>query len=125
MHDGIGRSIDWNDNFFAWKHEDFDDIDWVGVARDDEREMSTLHPKRRQEHAGALGRAVIAHFTFSVQEKGLLLNTTLLDRYRSLAEGLMEENARKYYDGEMQPRGHADGLLPPAGRPVVEEKEEL
>ena len=29
MHDGIGRSIDWNDNFFAFQHEDFDDIDWV------------------------------------------------------------------------------------------------
>ena len=22
MHDGIGRSIDWNDNFFAFKHEE-------------------------------------------------------------------------------------------------------
>ena len=29
--------------------QDFDDIDWDGVANDDEREMSTLHPKRRQE----------------------------------------------------------------------------
>ena len=29
MHDGIGRSIDWNDNFFAFQHEDFHDIDWV------------------------------------------------------------------------------------------------
>lgn len=82
MHDGIGRSIDWNDNFFAWKHEDFDDIDWDAVANDDERTMSTTHPKQRGAHAGALGSAVIAHFTFSVQEAGLLANTTILERYR-------------------------------------------
>eukprot|EP00933_Yihiella_yeosuensis_P046398 TRINITY_DN41914_c0_g1_i1.p1 TRINITY_DN41914_c0_g1~~TRINITY_DN41914_c0_g1_i1.p1 ORF type:complete len:391 (+),score=58.21 TRINITY_DN41914_c0_g1_i1:73-1245(+) len=106
MHDGIGRSIDWNDNFFAFKHEDFDDIDWAGVANDDEREMSTLHPKRRGEHACALGRAVIAHWTFSVQEKGLLANTTLLERYRAIAEVLMADNAEKFYDGKWQPRGH-------------------
>jgi len=106
MSDGIGRSIDWNDNFFAFQHEDFSDIDWEGVARDDEREMSTLHPKRRNQHAAALGRAVIAHWTFSVQENGLLKNTTLLDRYRSLAERIMEENARKFYNNVMQPRGH-------------------
>lgn len=55
-----------------------------------------------------MGRAVIAHWTFSVQEKGLLTNTTLLDRYRTLAETLMEENAAKFYNGEMQPRGHHD-----------------
>lgn len=108
MNDGIGRSIDWNDNFFAWKYEDFDDIDWEGVAMDDEREMSTRHPKRRGEHAGALGRAVIAHWTFSVQESGLLANTTLLDRYRTLAEKLMHENAVNFYNGEIQPRGHVD-----------------
>lgn len=106
MNDGIGRSIDWNDNFFAWKYEDFDDIDWDGVANDDEREMSTLHPKRRQEHAGALGSAIIAHWTFSVQEKGLLANTTLLERYRARAEVIMEDNANKFYEGKWQPRGH-------------------
>lgn len=106
MHDGIGRSIDWNDNFFAWKYEDFDDIDWAGVANDDEREMSTLHPKRRGEHAVALGRAIIAHWTFSVQEKGLLANTTLLERYRARAEVLMQDTADKFYDGIWQPRGH-------------------
>jgi len=106
MHDGIGRSIDWNDNFFAFKHEDFDDIDWVGVATDDERELSTLHPKRRQEHAAALGRAIIAHWTFSVQEKGLLANTTLLERYRERAEVIMRYNAEHFYDGKWQPRGH-------------------
>lgn len=106
MHDGISRSIDWNDNFFAFKHEDFDDIDWDGVALDDEREMSTLHPKRRQEHAAALGRAIIAHWTFSVQEKGLLANTTLLERYRERAEVLMAQNAEQFYEGRWQPRGH-------------------
>eukprot|EP00928_Gymnodinium_smaydae_P054708 TRINITY_DN3843_c0_g2_i2.p1 TRINITY_DN3843_c0_g2~~TRINITY_DN3843_c0_g2_i2.p1 ORF type:complete len:294 (-),score=54.42 TRINITY_DN3843_c0_g2_i2:93-974(-) len=104
--DGIGRTIDWNDNFFAFKHEDFDDIDWEGVSMDDEREMSTLHPKRRQMHAVSLGSAIIAHWTFSVQEKGLLANTTLLERYRLLAEGIMQENADKYYGGKWQPRGH-------------------
>jgi len=30
--------------------------------------------------AGALGSAIIAHWTFSIQEKGLLGNTTLLER---------------------------------------------
>ena len=29
---------------------------------------------------GALGSAIIAHWTFSIQEKGLLSNTTLLER---------------------------------------------
>merc|ERR1712232_96761 len=106
MHDGIGRSIDWNDNFFAFKHEDFDDMDWEALAKDDERQMSTLRPKQRGEHAAALGRAVIAHWTFSIQEKGLLANTTLLERYRARAEILMQENAEKYYDGQWQPRGH-------------------
>ena len=28
-------------------------INKVGVAMDDERQMSTLHPKQRGEHAGA------------------------------------------------------------------------
>eukprot|EP00435_Cladocopium_sp_Y103_P037215 s766_g9.t2 len=91
MSDGLGRSIDWNDNFFAFQHEDFNDIDWVGVAMDDERQMSTLHPKQRGEHAGALGSAIIAHWTFSIQEKGLLGNTTLLERYRARAEVIMQE----------------------------------
>lgn len=104
--DGISRTIDWNDNFFVFKHEDFDDLDWVGVATDDERELSTLHPKRRQQHAAALGRAIVAHWTFSVQEKGLLANTTLLDRYRARAEVLMQENAERFYGGAWQPRGH-------------------
>merc|ERR1712113_719426 len=71
-----------------------------------ERELSTLHPKRRQEHAVALGRAIIAHWTFSVQEKGLLANTTLLERYRARAELLMQDNADNYYNGVWQPRGH-------------------
>lgn len=106
MHDGIGRSIDWNDNFFAWKHEDFDDMDWDALANDDERQVSTRHPKQRQEHAAALGSAIIAHWTFSVQEKGLLANTTLLERYRARAEILMEDNANKFYGGVWQPRGH-------------------
>ncbi|CAK0814123.1 unnamed protein product [Prorocentrum cordatum] len=97
--DGISRTIDWNDNFFVFKHEDFDDLDWEGVATDDERELSTLHPKRRQQHAAALGRAIVAHWTFSVQEKGLLANTTLLDRYRARAEVLMQENAERFYGG--------------------------
>jgi len=104
--DGISRTIDWNDNFFAFKKEDFDDIDWEGVAKDDEAEMSTMHPKRRREHAAALGRAVIAHWSFSVQEKGLIANTTLLERYRAMAEALMQENAERFYEGRVQPRGH-------------------
>eukprot|EP00913_Durusdinium_trenchii_P013875 g13026.t1 len=82
MSDGLGRSIDWNDNFFAFQHEDFDDIDWVGVATDDER---------------ALGSAIIAHWTFSIQEKGLLKNTTLLERYRARAEIIMQDNAERFY----------------------------
>ena len=48
---------------------------------------------------------MIAHWTFSVQEQGLLANTTLLARYRVLAENLMQENAQ-YYGGEIQPRGY-------------------
>lgn len=112
MSDGIGRSIDWNDNFFAFKTEDFSDIDWVGVATDDEAEMSTKHPARRNQHAAALGRAVIAHFTFSPQEKGLRLNTTLLARYLAFAGPLIESNANLYYGGELQPKP----LSPPAFR---------
>merc|ERR1712107_838950 len=64
--------------------------------------LSAVH----QEHAVALGRAVIAHWTFSVQEKGLLANTTLLERYRARAEILMQDNAERFYRGEWQPRGH-------------------
>jgi len=103
--DGIGRSIDWNDNFFAFKHEDFADMDWDGLANDDERQISTRHPKQRGEKAVSLGRAVIAHWSFSVQDKGLQANTTLLERYRALAETLMLQNA-VHYDGKWQPRGH-------------------
>lgn len=103
MNDGLGRSIDWNDNFFAWKTEDFSDIDWEGVANDDEAEMSTKHPRRRNQHAGALGRALVVHFTFSSQEPGLKNYTKLLDRYRELARPLMAENAKKYYSGQWQP----------------------
>lgn len=66
----------------------------------------TLHPKRRGEHAASLGRAIIVHFTFGRQEAGLLANTTLLDRYRELAEGIMADNAAKFYNGKVQPRAH-------------------
>lgn len=105
MSDGLegGRSIDWNDNFFAFKTEDFSDIDWEGVANDDEAEMSSKHPQRRNQHAGALGRAVVVHFTFSVQEKGLRNFTDLLDRYREVAMPIMAETAAKHYDGVWQP----------------------
>ncbi|CAD7941906.1 unnamed protein product [Amoebophrya sp. A120] len=107
MSDGISRHVDWNINFFAFKYEDFSDISWDGISTDDEGEFSTQHPKRRNQHAAALGRAVVAHWSFSIQEKGLLANTTLLERYRELAEKLMYENAVNFYDGVMQPRGHA------------------
>eukprot|EP00928_Gymnodinium_smaydae_P079605 TRINITY_DN63499_c0_g1_i1.p1 TRINITY_DN63499_c0_g1~~TRINITY_DN63499_c0_g1_i1.p1 ORF type:complete len:453 (+),score=87.91 TRINITY_DN63499_c0_g1_i1:101-1459(+) len=103
MSDGLGRSIDWNDNFFAFKHEDFSDIDWIGVMTDDEAEMSTKHPRRRGEHAAALGRALVSHFAFSVQERGLRLNTTLLKRYLDFARPLMRHLADTYYGGMMQP----------------------
>merc|ERR1719473_698179 len=69
--DGIARHLDWNDNFFALSTEDFSDIDWDAVATDDEAQMATWHPKQRDHHAGALGRALVSHFTFSSQEKGL------------------------------------------------------
>lgn len=36
--------------------------------------------KWRSTVTGALGSAIIAHWTFSIQEKGLLSNTTLLER---------------------------------------------
>mmetsp|Transcript_39275 Transcript_39275/g.58527 ORF Transcript_39275/g.58527 Transcript_39275/m.58527 type:complete len:116 (-) Transcript_39275:107-454(-) len=105
MTDGLpgGRSIDWNDNFFAFRTEDFSDIDWEGVATDDEAEMSTKHPRRRNEHAAALGRALVAHFTFSVQERGLRQNTSLLARYLELAGPLLRRNAELHYGGLPQP----------------------
>merc|ERR1711937_549810 len=105
MSDGLpgGRSIDWNDNFFAFKHEDFSDIDWFGVMTDDEAEMSTKHPQRRGEHAAALGRALVVHFTFSVQEKGLRQNTSLLQRYLDVSTYLAHRNAVLFYNGIVQP----------------------
>jgi len=103
MSDGIGRSIDWNDNFFAFKTEDFSDIDWVGVATDDEAEMSSKHPQRRGEHAAALGRALVVHFSFSVQERGLRQNTSLLQRYLDVSTDLAHRNAVLFYNGIVQP----------------------
>eukprot|EP00927_Polykrikos_kofoidii_P016782 TRINITY_DN17616_c0_g1_i1.p1 TRINITY_DN17616_c0_g1~~TRINITY_DN17616_c0_g1_i1.p1 ORF type:complete len:389 (+),score=61.39 TRINITY_DN17616_c0_g1_i1:77-1243(+) len=105
MSDGLpgGRSIDWNDNFFAFKYEDFSDIDWEGVRTDDEAEMSTKHPRRRNQHAAALGRALVSHFTFSVQERGLRANTSLLARYFEQARPLIIQNAERHYDGYVQP----------------------
>eukprot|EP00397_Hematodinium_sp_SG-2012_P040269 GEMP01044091.1.p2 GENE.GEMP01044091.1~~GEMP01044091.1.p2 ORF type:complete len:112 (+),score=15.27 GEMP01044091.1:111-446(+) len=98
MSDGIGRSIDWNINFFAFKTEDLDDLNWSGIAQDDEAELSFRHPAMRNQHCAALGRAVVVHYTFTSQEKGLLQNTTLEDRYRELAEPLKLENAVFYHD---------------------------
>jgi len=100
--DGIGRYLDWNDNFFALQTEDFSDIDWDRVATDDEATMATWHPKQRDHHAGALGRALVSHFTFSSQEKGLRANTSLLLRYQELALPMAFENA-KHYGGYLQP----------------------
>jgi len=104
MSDGLGRSIDWNTNFFAFATEDFSDINWDGVSNDDEAEMSTKHPRRRNEHAAALGRALVSHFTFSSQEKGLRQNTSLVARYLALARPLILRNAKLFYEGVEQPR---------------------
>jgi hypothetical protein len=104
--DGISRYLDWNDNFFALVTEDFSDIDWESVSTDDEATMATWHPQKRDHHAGALGRAVISHFAFSSQEKGLLANTTLLERYRQLAVPLALDNAQKFYANIFQPSVH-------------------
>jgi len=103
MSDGRGRNIDWSVNFFAFAHEDLSDIDWLGVSMDDEAEISTKHPRRRNEHAAALGRAIVAHFAFSVQQGGLRQNTSLLARYFELAKPLMQDNALRYYGGIVQP----------------------
>mmetsp|Transcript_13832 Transcript_13832/g.31063 ORF Transcript_13832/g.31063 Transcript_13832/m.31063 type:complete len:109 (+) Transcript_13832:644-970(+) len=83
-------------------------LTWIGrVLRQTTRGNSAPDiPMRRKQHAAALGRALVVHWTFSIQEKGLLANTTLLERYRALAEEVMAENAKRHYNGEWQPRGH-------------------
>jgi len=108
MDDGRGRKIDWNINFFIFRKEDIDDLDWDFVAHDDDEvEFSIRHPQKREQHCAALGRAVVVHFSFGSQEKGLKGNTSLLNRYFELAELLIDENAEKFYGGQRQPDGRA------------------
>jgi len=55
MSDGLGRSIDWNINFFVFAHDDFSDLDWEGIATDDEREFSSRHPYATEAACGSIG----------------------------------------------------------------------
>ncbi|CAE7506497.1 unnamed protein product [Symbiodinium natans] len=77
----------WSTNFFAFKVEDLDGVNWSNVhgKGDDEEEFTGPHSERRDRHSCAVGAALVVHFSYGSQEEGLMAYTKLLKRYDKLS----------------------------------------
>lgn len=75
----------WSINFIAFMAQDLVPAVQDELAEDDESELSYTVPQRLGRRSCAIGRALVAHFSYSKQEDGLLQNTDLLERYRQLS----------------------------------------
>ncbi|CAE7340950.1 unnamed protein product [Symbiodinium sp. CCMP2592] len=77
----------WSTNFFAFRAEDLDGVNWSNVhgKGDDEEEFTGPHSERRDRHSCAVGAALVVHFSYGSQEEGLMTYTNLLKRYDKLS----------------------------------------
>eukprot|EP00397_Hematodinium_sp_SG-2012_P044509 GEMP01049735.1.p1 GENE.GEMP01049735.1~~GEMP01049735.1.p1 ORF type:complete len:313 (+),score=55.31 GEMP01049735.1:2-940(+) len=75
----------WSINFFAFTTRELEGIDWDGLDEDDESQISYMQPHKLQLASCAMGKALVVHFSYSLQEEGLLANTTLLEEYDKLS----------------------------------------
>ncbi|KAK9917316.1 hypothetical protein WJX75_003075 [Coccomyxa subellipsoidea] len=77
----------WSINFFLFNSSDLLG-DLISNEIDDEVYVSQLLPAFRKQHAAAVGRsALVVHYAYFVQEKGLLYNAPgLLQEYSRVAE---------------------------------------
>ncbi|CAE7684249.1 DEGP1 [Symbiodinium sp. KB8] len=77
----------WSTNFFAFRAEDLDGVNWSNVhgKGDDEEEFTGPHSERRDRHSCAVGAALVVHFSYGSQEEGLMAYTNLLKRYDKLS----------------------------------------
>eukprot|EP00933_Yihiella_yeosuensis_P017076 TRINITY_DN14368_c0_g1_i1.p1 TRINITY_DN14368_c0_g1~~TRINITY_DN14368_c0_g1_i1.p1 ORF type:complete len:619 (+),score=123.61 TRINITY_DN14368_c0_g1_i1:109-1965(+) len=80
----------WSINMIAFKAEDLKDAVPEALAEDDEAELSVQVHARMSKRACAVGQALVAHFSYSKQEEGLMENTDLLERYERLSLDLPE-----------------------------------
>uniref|UniRef100_A0A7S4R648 Uncharacterized protein n=1 Tax=Alexandrium monilatum TaxID=311494 RepID=A0A7S4R648_9DINO len=80
----------WSINMIALKAEDLTDADLSDLAEDDESELGVVAHHRMGKRACAVGRALVSHLSYSLQEDGLLENTDLLERYDALSRSLEE-----------------------------------
>eukprot|EP00929_Paragymnodinium_shiwhaense_P080167 TRINITY_DN41795_c0_g1_i1.p1 TRINITY_DN41795_c0_g1~~TRINITY_DN41795_c0_g1_i1.p1 ORF type:complete len:643 (-),score=97.59 TRINITY_DN41795_c0_g1_i1:686-2614(-) len=80
----------WSINMIAFRASDLTEADFDDLAEDDESELSYMVPHRMNRRACAVGRALIAHFTYSRQEDrgGVEGHTNLLERYLNLSRTL-------------------------------------
>jgi len=86
----------WSINFFAFTVHDLEGIDWDGLDEDDESQISYMQPHQLQIPACAMGKALAVHFSYTLQEDGLLGNTTLLDEYDKLSLRLPTLNGYRW-----------------------------
>lgn len=75
----------WSINMIAFKMEDLAEAREADLAEDDESELAVMVHHRMNRRACAVGRALTAHFSYSLQEDSLLENTDLLARYDLLS----------------------------------------
>eukprot|EP00891_Asterochloris_glomerata_P006961 jgi/Astpho2/6961/Aster-x1410 len=73
--------VRWSINFFLFRSSEMPPI----TLTDDEHEIAVVVPKKRRQHCGALGAAVVSHFSYYPQRQGLLDNTNILEQYEELA----------------------------------------
>eukprot|EP00928_Gymnodinium_smaydae_P072758 TRINITY_DN56056_c0_g1_i1.p1 TRINITY_DN56056_c0_g1~~TRINITY_DN56056_c0_g1_i1.p1 ORF type:complete len:560 (-),score=67.15 TRINITY_DN56056_c0_g1_i1:123-1802(-) len=81
----------WSINFFAFEAEDLLHAEPESLAEDDEAELSYLVPHRLGKQACAVGRALVAHYSYSRQDAVLSAQTDILDRYDRLSSTLTQQ----------------------------------
>lgn len=75
----------WSINMMAFTAADVWHANQTELAEDDEHELAVMVPWRTGTRACAVGRALVAHFSYSRQEDGMLKHTDLLHRYSKLS----------------------------------------
>lgn len=78
----------WSINMIAFTAADVAPANLTDLAEDDEHELSFIVPRRLHKRSCAVGRALVAHFTYARQDSGVVENTNLLERYKNLSDEL-------------------------------------
>lgn len=75
----------WSINMIAFKVADLGPASPLDLAEDDESELSYVVPNRLGVRACAVGRALVAHYSYTLQDEELHANTDILERYHNLS----------------------------------------